>query len=548
MTIENFIQQVVLRNIIRKVAGRKCFRKMILVLLLLLTAVLLGGCGSSKMKGEAEDVGDEIVELDFYIMNTKPQDQERIMEKANAIIEEEIGARLNLICIEKPMYADKMNLMINAREDWDLCMTANWGGINFYENAVKGAYADLTDLIAEYAPQTYSRIPEGLWEGVKVNGRIYAFVNYQQWGVATMKGFRFRSDIAGDVGFDWQEVKGKPTLEALEMIGPFLGKALEKHPDMIGWETSYAASLFAGEPLLWDMEPVGDQSVPGWVRYEEPGQVINQFETEEFEKFCQIMRDWYEKGYVRRDGATIKNTYDYRKAARYVAEVVNSWPDCVDFPKGKSYEKMSMCYVDNAPAVTVSTTRLMIPAGAGSTAATAVNAYSPNIEKAVQLIELLNTNDELYLLLTAGEEGIDYVYDEQGYYHIQEDKYNFNYCEWQLAQSYSPDFTRVLYNRNEAGEVQKAALRMAYEMDFQAPVSPLTGFEFDPSAVKVEIADCAQAILEMMPALSAGSEDPQKVLPEFLSRLKAAGVDVIIGEKQRQLDHWMGSRTEGDAG
>ena len=43
--------------------------------------------------------------------------------------------------------------MINSGDAWDLCFTASWGGINFFENAAKGAYADLTDLIPVYAPE-----------------------------------------------------------------------------------------------------------------------------------------------------------------------------------------------------------------------------------------------------------------------------------------------------------------------------------------------------------------------------------------------------------
>ena len=111
------------------------------------------------------------------------------MEKANAIIEEEIGAHLNLILIDGSQYQEKMNLMINTGDAWDLCFTASW--LDFYSHANKGAYADLTELLPELAPETYSRIPEGLWQGVTVDGKIVASVNYQQWGAASQKGFKF---------------------------------------------------------------------------------------------------------------------------------------------------------------------------------------------------------------------------------------------------------------------------------------------------------------------------------------------------------------------
>ena len=162
-------------------------RKRLLALLLAGTMLggLLTGCSGGTSSDGGDGGSDDIVELNFYMQNSPVNDQERIMEKANEIIEKEIGAHLNLIMVDSSTYPEKMNLMINTGDPWDLCFTASWGGINFYENAQKGAYADLTELLPELAPETYSRIPEGLWDGVTVDGKIYGVVNYQQWGAAS---------------------------------------------------------------------------------------------------------------------------------------------------------------------------------------------------------------------------------------------------------------------------------------------------------------------------------------------------------------------------
>lgn len=521
---------------------------MILLSVTMLITMVLTGCG----KKEAGEPGssntpkaseEETVELSFYMMNSPVNELDRVMKKANEIIGKEINAKLNLVLVDSSTYAEKMNLMINSGDDWDLAFTANWGGINFFENAAKGAYADLTDLLPKYAPETYSRIPQGLWEGVKVNDRIYASVNYQQWGTAKRMGFGFRKDLVEEVGFDWQAVKGKSTNEALELIGPFLGDALKKHPDMIGFETSSTYSLFANDPLYWNMESVGDMSIPGWINLDNPDTVINPFETEEFAKFTKIMREWYLNGYVRKDGATVKDVAPDRKAAKMVAEKIYGWPDSIDYPGNPDTSNMSMTKgTGTAPAVSVSTTRTMIPAGAASTAAVAVNSGSKNIEKAVQLIELLNTNDDLYKLITLGEEGVDYKYDENGKFTQIEGKYNFNWNEWQIGQSYSPTFNRAIYDKNKDGETQQATQKFVFEADKTAEISPLTGFVFDPTPVKTQVANCASVMTEMIPALSSGAVDPEKALPDFLNRLKTAGVDEIIKEKQAQYDAWRASK------
>ncbi|KKO53989.1 ABC transporter substrate-binding protein [Paenibacillus sp. DMB20] len=521
----------------------------ILLSVTMLFTVLLTGCGQKETSSAGDpdknpaSSNEETVELTFYMMNSPVNEFDRVMKKANEIIGKEINAKLNLILVDSSTYADKMNLMINSGDDWDLAFTASWGGINFFENAAKGAYADLTDLLPKHAPETYSRIPKGLWEGVKVKDRIYGIVNYQQWGSAKRNGFAFRKDLVEETGFDWKAVKGKPTIEALEMMGPFLGAALEKHPDMIGFETSSTYSLFANDPLFWNMEAVGDMSIPGWINLDNPDKVINQYETEEFAKFTEIMRDWYVKGYVRKDGATVKDTTPDRKAGKFVAEKIYGWPDSIDYPGNPDTSNMSMTKnAGNGPAVSVSTTRTMIPAGAASTAAIAINADSKHIEKALQLVELLNTNDDLYKLITLGEEGVDYKYDDNGKFTMIEGKYNFNFNEWQIGQSYSPTFNRAPYDKNKDGETQKETQKFVYETDKTAEISPLTGFVFDPTPVKTQVANCSAVTTEIIPALSSGSVDPAKALPEFLKRLKTAGVDDIIAEKQAQYDAWKANK------
>lgn len=500
-----------------------------------LTVILIGnfmaGC-----KSDIETKKENPEELIFYMNAPQPKEQERIMEKANKIINEEIGVTLKLITVDPKMYAEKMNLLTVSEEAWDICFVSNDGGNQFYKNAQKGVYADLTELLPTLAPETYKRIPESLWKSVTIDNKIYASVNYQQWGAASRNGFRFREDLAEEAQFDWKSLKGKPTLEVLEETGKLIGIVLEQHPEMIGWETTATKSFFADMPLYWDMEEIGEVNSPGWIRYADPDTVINQFETEEFRKYCEIMREWYEKGYIRKDGATVQDFSIDRKQAKIIAECTTGWPDTIDCPHNMDLRKMSMCTKEQAPAVGVSNTRTILTAGAGIKAAVAVNAKSKQVEKAVELIELINTNDELYLLLTNGEEGIDYRYDEKGNVQKVEGKYDLNYNEWQIGQSYSPDFTRVPYDKNENGEKQKESQKVVFEADQTAEISPLMGFVFNPSKVQVEIANCSVVIDEMIPVLSSGSAEPDLLLPEFLKRLNEAGVDRIIEEKQAQLE------------
>lgn len=493
---------------------------------------------STEGGGQKEEQGDP-VELSFYIQNSAVIDQDRIMEKANAIIKDEINATLNLVMVDPSNYAQKINLMISSGDDWDLCFMSDWGGMNYYENAKAGAFADLTELLPELAPVSYSKVPENIWQNMMVDGKIYGVFNYQQYGYAARKGFELQKNLVDEFGYDWQALKdNRDIIGILNSFTPFFEQVVAKYPDKICWETSANYSLFTNDPLYFEMENIGTNNVPGWIRYDDPTTVINQYETEEFAAYCKILREWYEKGLVRKDGATLTDTNPDRKAGKIVALWHYGWPDDIDLPGQAT--GMSMTSASECPAYAVSTTRTILPAGVN--AAVAVNAESDHIEKAVELIELLNSNDEVFNLISLGEEGVDYEYDEDGNFQIIDGKYNFNYSEWEIGQSFDENFSRSTAGKNEQGDIWKSGMTQIYETEKTCEGSPLAGFVFDQEPVKTEVAAVTSIVTEMVPALTSGSVDPDEMLPQFLQRLKDNGADAIIAEKQAQLDAFLASK------
>ena len=56
--------------------------------------------------------------------------------------------------------------------------------------------------------------------------------------------------------------------------------------------------------------------------------------------------------------------------------------------------------------------------------------------------------------------------------------------------------------------------------------------------MKTELAACSNVVSEYNVSLTSGLVDPETVIPEFVEKLEAAGIDKIIAEKQSQLDAW----------
>ena len=71
-----------------------------------------------------------------------------------------------------------------------------------------------------------------------------------------------------------------------------------------------------------------------------------------------------------------------------------------------------------------------------------------------------------------------------------------------------------------------------------APVSRALGFTFDQSNVTTQCAAVSAVLDEYLPGFKTGSLDLEQNYSNFIEKLKAAGMDDIIAEKQKQLDAW----------
>ena len=68
------------------------------------------------------------------------------------------------------------------------------------------------------------------------------------------------------------------------------------------------------------------------------------------------------------------------------------------------------------------------------------------------------------------------------------------------------------------------------------------GFCFDGYEVEAEMAACESVIEKYALALESGSVDIDSVLPQFLDELKAAGIDKVVAEAQKQLDEFIAAK------
>ncbi len=503
-----------------------------LLLVLMLMVSMLAGCSSNADGGGDQTAGDQpatngdtssdntatpsdeaLPEVDiswYFIGNGQQEDTEKIESAADEYLKEKgINANLHLYCYDWGSYDQKLRTMIAAREEFDICFTASWSN-NYQQQAVKGAFVPLNDLLDQYAPKTKAQLGADFLSGSEIDGVNYAIPankeKAHQWG------FLVRKDLLDKYNMD---VSGVKTLEDLE---PYLQIVKENEPTVYPLEALNGESPFK----LLDFDRVGDDKYPGVVWNDSSDmKVFNEFEAPETQKLFDTMHKYYEKGYIRQDAATVT---DFN----------------ADLSAGKIFVSTKSLKPGKAEEMTVSTgyewiqleiTPPVISNRDTSGSMQAISTTSKHPERALMVLELFNTDEYFNNLINFGIEGVHYekISDNQIKPGPENEKYNPA-----IGWVFGNQFINYLWENEDPTKWEQ------FRTFNEAAVGTKTlGFIFDPTNVKNEIAACNNVWDQYVPSLETGTVDPAEYLPKALKAFKDAGSDKIIAEKQKQLDEWL---------
>ncbi|MBQ8587946.1 MAG: ABC transporter substrate-binding protein, partial [Clostridia bacterium] len=161
-------------------------------------------------------------------------------------------------------------------------------------------------------------------------------------------------------------------------------------------------------------------------------------------------------------------------------------------------------------------------------AMTAVSKTSKHPELALKLIELMNTDKELYNLISYGIEGKHYTLDSEGKVEYIE---NSGYAP-KAAWKFGNQFNAYLVSGQE-----DTVWDDTRAMNDNALRSPILGFSVDTKNIKNEISQVSSVYKEFSMA-NKGIADLEDYYDDLIAKLKTAGIDKITEEAQRQYDEW----------
>ena len=460
----------------------------------LVGASIFAGCSNTATSKESD-----VVTLKWYTIGAEPKDLQLVEDEANKYLEEKIGVNIDMNFIDYGEYSQKLGVIINSGEAYDLAFTCSWAG-DYLGNARKGAFLDLTSYLDTTGSEMKEAIDQRFWDGAEVDGGIYAVPNQKEISTAPM--WVFTKEYVDKYNIPYTEI------HSLEDLEPWLKLIKENEP---GVTPLYITKGFSAPQYFEQLvDPIG-------IEYEDENLVVkNMFETDKMKSTLETLRKYYQAGYINADSATAQ---DDKSLKRFVTKGDGQPYAEVLWSKDLKYDvvasQITDSYITNA-----STTGSMI----------AVSKNSKNPDKAVEFLNLLNTDEYIRNLLNYGIEGTHYesVNDKQIKLTDKASDYSVGY--YTLGNLF---ITKVLDNEPETKWDEFK------EFNNAAKKSPVLGFKFDTSKVTNEIAAINNVLEEFKATLYSGSVDVNEYLDKLNKKLKDQGIDRVIEEMQTQLDAWL---------
>ena len=512
-------------------------KKFIPLCLLAALLALLVACTSapeSAADGEAAaGSSGDVVTLDYYWIGNGDTDQrDLVQDEINDYIEPLIGANVDFHIVGWGDWDTKAITALQAGEKADIFFTADWR--NYMQLASQNLFLPLNDdssefgnLLEEYGQDIVSGLNPAFITGTQIDGINYAVPTNKELTVP--EGFVYNVALADEIGFTEEEAA---SIESLQDLEPWLEQAKAARPNeypyltagSIGfhpWVPGFASGISGN---LISMEFAPDASG----NFSE--EIVSIMETQWAEDYTSLMRDWYEKGYIHPDaGLTTFNTTELRNAGQFFIEpqpLKGSNIKAQELVNASGNADLELKEIYTQPKVNITTH------SGGSMLAIPITSEHP--VEAMKFINLMHSDSELLNMMLFGVEGTHWEYDEDGRVNIENSAwYGAHGGAWTLGNT----LLQAVSNKEDPDKN-----RMLIEYSDDSMDHPSLGFRFrtDPVAAQLTAIDTVAEGLQK--ALMTGYVDPETELPNYIEALKAAGLDDVMAEVERQYEEWQATQ------
>lgn len=499
-------------------------KKRLLALLLstVMTVSMLAGCGggSSDSKEAAsesssEDAGDtsEEVNLTMYVVSDRPAGQDVVDENLNKLLKEKLNCTLTINWIAWSDYSNKYPLLFSSGEEFDMAYCATW--LNYKSLAQKGAFMNLDELWEEYAPNNYAATSEAAKQQATVNGSYYCIPTQ----LATYHGYGpiYRPDLLE--GTDWDG-----EMENFEDLEEYMDLVKETHPEVEPLEM-YQTGSEVDDLYMWSLGYNSSTGTSGDFLFYDPTdenpQLFTYYEADEVNDFLEMMNRWNEKGFFSKSALSDTDSTKFQNGKAAVK--IHHLDDMANYHSlqptwGVQFSNF-VKYMNHLPY----TQDVMV-----------ISNTAKNPERALQLWDLITTDQEVFDAFYYGVLGETYELNEEGQYTILNTDLYSTSAMWAARTSE--------LNRDGAGTPESyGEWKDTFEEMIAADDTSerYAAFSLDTSNIETEYAACLNVHQQYWWPLELGYTDMEEGLANYQSKMEAAGIEKVREEFQKQLDAYV---------
>lgn len=240
----------------------------------------------------------EVVNLVWYVAGTGPNKPDDVVKALNEKSAADIGVTVDF---QFQLSDDSPTVQVLTAGDAgvDIVTAANWWA-DYRGSAMKNYFVDLTDILPEQAPELWDKLPDILWDGVKVQDRIYGVPTWKD--TAETQFWIGEEDLLEELGateeFNNANVRLDSMTPVLEKVKAWMDEDPENNrsmeqatsPIMIDQRGDWSMKI------EWDILSAQDLEI-GVKNFEEENPVVQwMYDDPDYVEDLKTLKKWADEG------------------------------------------------------------------------------------------------------------------------------------------------------------------------------------------------------------------------------------------------------------
>lgn len=481
-----------------------------------------GGTDASKTESKKDDAPaadpatQELVKLKWYHWGNQPNKPDDVIKALNEQSKKDINTEIDFVWATDN--DENLKMVMSTGGEYDIAFTCNWFA-NYALSAQEGYLADITEKVKTVTPKLYEYIPELVWEGSKVQGKIYAVPTYKD--TAAQQYWMVNKPYVIDGAKAEAELKA--TGERLSTVTPLLEKvkayadAGNPYPNDLSAPLNFNKAGLNGHDRPFD-------AILSTVRLgvkiaANDNKVISFYEDADYVSDLKTLKDWHDRGLTNKNALEVDTEYQYLcvgTAQGWEGAELNSWE-----PKFQT------------PVAINKRDEPLFTTGAIQGSMNGISIASKNVDRALQYLEYVNTDKTYRNMLAYGIEGVNWKLDAEGRAEKLTGK------DWETGAFASASFFELIPTAPAPADMW-SNLKAVSDA---AEATALVGFVPITDEVSNEIAACTDVIKAVENYIQTGSvDDVDAKIKETMDKLNANGYEKIKTEMQKQVDAFIAAK------